>query len=236
MYGLLNSARISTNISLVLDKLSEPSKIIDTHYCSILRLWNSVSVQAETWSETFHGRLPNTAAGSDPETSKTLFSLVCTKNIYKHTQVTVTGKHKESFLYFSHYFGALFNQNYLFHYHNLLSPKQNYNVVTFLRVAMVRWKIIKCRLDGSSASKSSCQRILPSAFGSSAREDAEQGHTQSETRFIYFLNLYLTEAVMTMSVKQLKPCKKLQWEAAELAEATLQSAFVSFTTHIVSML
>lgn len=75
------------------------------------------------------------------------------KNIYKHTQVTVTWKRKEICLYFYHYFGALFNQNYLFNYHNLLSPKRNYNFVTFLCVAMVRWKIIKRRLDGSSASK-----------------------------------------------------------------------------------
>lgn len=39
MYGLSNSARISTN-SLVLDKLSQPSKIMDTHDGSILRLWD----------------------------------------------------------------------------------------------------------------------------------------------------------------------------------------------------
>lgn len=127
------------------------------------------------------------------------------KNIYKHTQVTVTGKHKEIFLNFSHYFGALFNLNYLFNYHNLLSPEQNHNVVTFPHVAMVRWKIIKCRL-GSSASTSSCQMIFPSYLWIKWREDAEQGHTQSETRFIYF-NLTMT---MTMAVNWSKHCKTIK--------------------------
>lgn len=172
MYGLLDSARISTNVSLVLDKLSQPSKI-------------------------------------DKQLEQ-----VCTKNICKHAHVAVTGKHNEIFLDFYYYFGALFNQNYFFTYHNF--SKAKLNVVTFLHVAMVRWKIIKCRLDGSmkgSASKSSCQMIFPSAFGSSAREDAEQGHTQSETRFIYYLfllNLYLTEAVMAMAVNWSKHCKSIR--------------------------
>lgn len=46
-----------------------------------------------------------------------------TKNIHKHTQVTVTGKHKEVFLYFHHCFAALFNQNYFFYYHNFSKAK-----------------------------------------------------------------------------------------------------------------
>lgn len=116
-----------------------------------LRLWNSVSVQAETWAEiwTFHGQFPNIAVSFKP--AKTVFF----KDSVHSTSINILKLLLLGMLCsFYHYFSVFLSQDCLFNDQKIPKPSflqaklgSMHNVI-FLWIAMVRKTTTKCRLNG----------------------------------------------------------------------------------------